>query len=361
MQGDAAWLLLGTIIRLAQFGDLRNRQPQLWRCVLWQDSLLNMCFDRPSAVSEQDYGSIKPSAESETYTYLECMQMTCYTAYLANSQLRRQHVSEIEQTVTNLEDFMQQASAHLRSVESCRSLQQRRDHLALELHRNFTLSILCRSVIGRKGRQVVIEQAVRDRLVQKLHAVLERSLRAFLQLRDISVYATRSWAAVHNSLSSAILLGLLQETRTLPGIQGLQRDLIDALSNDTESDATNGNLPLSDMHIRAVHVLDRLQQASAEGLMLPTISDNSYLSQRLVQDQDSARDQDSLSDTQVAAPADASLDDGTGQHFLLTPLRRSCGIRRILKTFLKDSTLAFEISSMHILPPFRALEPHGWE
>lgn len=52
----------------------------------------------------------------------------------------------------------------------------------------------------------------------------------FLAMHQLSVIPTRSWAFTYHGLSSALLLGIMCETKTDPEIRQLQGDLIDALS-----------------------------------------------------------------------------------------------------------------------------------
>ncbi|KAK2604734.1 hypothetical protein N8I77_007636 [Diaporthe amygdali] len=54
--------------------------------------------------------------------------------------------------------------------------------------------------------------------------------RMFLAMHQLSVIPTRSWAFTYHGLSSAVLLGLLPETKSDPEIRQLQGDLISALS-----------------------------------------------------------------------------------------------------------------------------------
>ncbi|KKY32505.1 putative fungal specific transcription factor domain-containing protein [Diaporthe ampelina] len=59
---------------------------------------------------------------------------------------------------------------------------------------------------------------------------LTETVRMFLAMHQLSVIPTRSWAFTYHGLSSAVLLGLLPETKSDPEIRQLQGDLISALS-----------------------------------------------------------------------------------------------------------------------------------
>jgi hypothetical protein len=59
---------------------------------------------------------------------------------------------------------------------------------------------------------------------------LTETVRMYLAMHQLSVIPTRSWAFTYNGLSSAVLLGILGETKTDPEVRQLQGDLIAALS-----------------------------------------------------------------------------------------------------------------------------------
>jgi hypothetical protein len=61
----------------------------------------------------------------------------------------------------------------------------------------------------------------------------------FLAMHQLSVIPTRSWAFTYHGLSSAVLLGLLPESKTDPEIRQLQGDLISALSATAAKDRTS--------------------------------------------------------------------------------------------------------------------------
>jgi hypothetical protein len=61
----------------------------------------------------------------------------------------------------------------------------------------------------------------------------------FLAMHQLSVIPTRSWAFTYHGLSSAVLLGLLGETKADPEVRQLQGDLISALSATAAKEQTS--------------------------------------------------------------------------------------------------------------------------
>jgi hypothetical protein len=90
---------------------------------------------------------------------------------------------------------------------------------------------------------------------------LTRSLEGYLKLCPISIQASHSWAFIHNGLSSALVLGLIGETKVNTEVRQLQGALIDALNRDFDnstSSRANNLVFLSTHHERALEALKNL-------------------------------------------------------------------------------------------------------
>ncbi|CAI6091842.1 unnamed protein product, partial [Clonostachys chloroleuca] len=57
---------------------------------------------------------------------------------------------------------------------------------------------------------------------------------AFISLRSISNYSTRSWAFLHNGLCSALMLGFIEQTKGLEETKDIQTQLIASLEASQE-------------------------------------------------------------------------------------------------------------------------------
>jgi hypothetical protein len=79
----------------------------------------------------------------------------------------------------------------------------------------------------------------------------------YLKMHSLSVIPTRSWAFTYHGLSSAVLLGILGETKTNPEVRELQGDLISALSATAARENTSTGPPGSGKDIELSGPLSR--------------------------------------------------------------------------------------------------------
>lgn len=77
------------------------------------------------------------------------------------------------------------------------------------------------------------QQDASDILSRVLDA-LKQSAMAFISLRSISNYSTRSWAFLHNGLCSALMLGFIEQTKGLEETEDIQTQLIASLEASQE-------------------------------------------------------------------------------------------------------------------------------
>jgi hypothetical protein len=163
--------------------------------------------------------------------------------------------------VEKIDKIYDRVQEHLGSLESCSSFQERCEHYAFRLHTSFVSGWLSR-VAFRRASVPESQQQTRAALVAKGKEYLVRSLRAYLNLHPLCLQASRSWAYIHNGLSSALVLGLLGETKTNPEIRQLQGALIDTLSSMNDNGdyriAADGTGALSKLHGRALVALKAL-------------------------------------------------------------------------------------------------------
>jgi len=111
--------------------------------------------------------------------------------------------------------------------DKCRTVKDRLQHFAIQLHLAFTISVACRPALRRdcpfdKSQKAFIADECKTNLIT--------TVKMFLSMHQLSVIPTRSWAFTYNGLSSALLLGILVDTKQDPEIRQLQGDLIAALS-----------------------------------------------------------------------------------------------------------------------------------
>ncbi len=233
---------------------------------MWQDALLSLAFDRPPASHEMDLVSDLPALERSgssqaDLSYTQAMNWLCH---LTLGQLRSQKAAPLLSGARELfkafDAMGASLSPHLSDRQRCSSIQDIHEHYSFELYRNFALSTLCRPILSRQVRQSLGEEES-SRTLDKLQDALKRSVLAFIRLRSISNLATRSWAFVHNGLSSALLLAFMRHVvKDGEDTRGIQASLVQSL---TEEDEDSGQF--SDAHKKALKALQTLQKLPDEG------------------------------------------------------------------------------------------------
>lgn len=167
-----------------------------------------------------------------------------------------------------LQDALQD---HLQSREACHSIQAIEEFYNLEVSINFTVSTFCRPILSKDGQRG-LSKAQTELILGRLQRSLKRSVRAFIQTRSVTGYASRSWAFVHNGLTSALLLSFMKETRNEDESRQIQDELIKSLTEGdgalaSESDASSGGDCAKQMtiaHRKSLKALKALRGISEE-------------------------------------------------------------------------------------------------
>ncbi|KAJ5563800.1 hypothetical protein N7513_000042 [Penicillium frequentans] len=272
-QSDAAWALLGTTVRLAQTMGLhterstihwpeyvRTKARKLWSTVVWQDSLLCLCYDRPPIVSVTGWSFDHAHFEHNDLSYPETMHLICRLGLdiMRPENLGLTEVDRAIEGLRRLDNLGQRSQHYLRNRESCITFQQNLEHLALRMHTSFCVSVLCRPAMKQFQPQPLNPQA--DILRTRAKAGLIDASTAFLDFQALSVVPLRSWSMVHTVLSSTLLLCIWEETRHDPECRSLQQRVIDVFSS-SDPRTTEGTPSESDgqwlsaRHIRALVTL----------------------------------------------------------------------------------------------------------
>jgi hypothetical protein len=117
-----------------------------------------------------------------------------------------QRITEQKQ---ELAEIISGATDHLKDSRCCRSSRDQLQHWAMYLHMSYTMSELCRPAISPNAPHSELATSHKTTCIESLVNTVE----AFLGLQNINSYASRSWAATHRALSSALLLGILREPK----------------------------------------------------------------------------------------------------------------------------------------------------
>jgi len=201
-------------------------------------------------------------------------------------------------------NICQQMCPQLRVTENCKTVQDRLQHYAIRLHTSFVVSVLCRPSL-RRGEYIGMDATQKATLAEKCKQNLAETVRMYLKMHSLSVIPTRSWAFTYHGLSSAVLLGILGETKTDPEVRQLQGNLIDALSATAAKDQNSPNIPKSDKDIELSGPLSRALVA------LRNIYDHGWVVEGRAQDMGMVHSQDQTEfEQQNAALAMASMQNG---------------------------------------------------
>lgn len=199
------------------------------------------------------------------FSYAECMLQLCTialdvisdpyqgTGTRNGSQLEVPRLEERQHAISEIEN---QASNHLRDVSACLSMKDFLEHWNWNMHRSYVMSVLYRPSLAKR---VDIEQSgthsdIRTLCIDSLSGTVE----AFIKLCNFTAFAVSSWAAVHRSLSSALLLGILGEPKRNEHVRNMLHKLITIMLDMEYSDASELPAPVS----RAIVAL---QQLNGEG------------------------------------------------------------------------------------------------
>ncbi|KAF5709755.1 hypothetical protein FMUND_9864 [Fusarium mundagurra] len=258
MKAEASWALMGLTCRLAQSLGL-HRTPRnesrdctppntqskemvrrrLWWSVVWHDTLTSLSFDRSPMTNFPCCPiPVMAPAPNGNYSYLETMYhlMEIISRRLNPDDMMSASYSQIIDDCEAVETLRSRTAPQLRNKEICKTALDRLQHYAIRLHTSFVISVACRPAL-RKDSEFEPEQ--RKTLADRCKDNLTETVRMFLAMHQLSSIPTRSWAFTYHGLSSALLLGILCETKTDPEVRQLQGDLIAALSATAAKDVSS--------------------------------------------------------------------------------------------------------------------------
>lgn len=172
------------------------------------------------------------------YSYLETMYhlMEIISRRLNPDDMMSSTYNQIVEDCEAVENLRSRTAPQLRAKENCKTALDRLQHYAIRLHTSFVISVACRPAL-RKDSEFEPEQ--RKTLADRCKDNLTETVRMFLAMHQLSAIPTRSWAFTYHGLSSALLLGILCETKTDPEVRQLQGDLIAALSATAAKDVSS--------------------------------------------------------------------------------------------------------------------------
>ena len=151
------------------------------------------------------------------------------------------------------------------------------EHWALYLHMSYMMSELCRPTISPALAEHELARSMRKACIDSLTNTVE----AFLGLQNMTVFASRSWTAVHRSISCALLLGILKEHERNDRARMLLEKLISVLTEITSKvDPAELSAPITRSMMALRKLLNGQQQDSAARQSMPPL--NSTVGQSVV-------------------------------------------------------------------------------
>ncbi|EGX94424.1 Fungal specific transcription factor [Cordyceps militaris CM01] len=256
MKAEASWALTGLTCRLAQSLGLHrpnvpdtneNGEPNIkettrrklwWKCV-WHDTLTSLSFDRSPMTNFPSCSiPVKIQSSGGEYAYLEMMYhlIEIISRRLNPDAMATPSYAEIVENCDTVEALRTRASAHMKDKDKCKTALDRLQYFAIRLHTSFVISVACRPAL-RRNCNLGPEQ--KKTLAARCVVNLTETVKMFLAMHQLSVIPTRSWAFTYHGLSSALLLGILCDTRADPVVRQLQGDLIAALSATAAKDVSS--------------------------------------------------------------------------------------------------------------------------
>jgi hypothetical protein len=182
---------------------------------------------------------LSPTADTDGWAYLEVMMHLCkiISDRLNPDAAARASYAQILDNCQAVEAVRAKVAPHIRNKEACRSAVDRLQYYAIRLHSSFVISVCCRPALKRRDNP--LEASQKKFLAEKCKENLTETVRMYLAMHQLSVIPTRSWAFTYHGLSSAVLLGILCETKADPEVRQLQGDLILALSATAAKEQTS--------------------------------------------------------------------------------------------------------------------------
>ncbi|KKA26813.1 hypothetical protein TD95_000779 [Thielaviopsis punctulata] len=258
MKAEASWGLLGLTCRLAQSLGIHRQgisaeaaaaplepnsremiRRKLWWTCVWHDSLTSLSFDRPPMTNMPCCPiPVLAGQPNANWNYLEGLYhlIQIIRDRLNPDVAARATYQTILTDCQTIEDLRAAMAPNIRDKGKCRTALDRLQHYAIRLHTSFIISVFCRPALRR---DCLMNPEQKASLAARCKDSLAETVRMFLAMHQLSVIPTRSWAFTYNGLSSALLLGILCETKADPEVRQLQGDLIAALSATAAKEQTS--------------------------------------------------------------------------------------------------------------------------
>lgn len=194
----------------------------------WQDSHFSLSYDRPStvAVSQPDIAD-RPESKPGNRDYFETMcRIISLTLEVVRGRMVTPHFHMSFKSMQTYKDRIQQfladASPHLRERRYCNTPMDHLQRLALRVHSSYITSELCRPALKAEAdKDDPLQPIVRRYCVEHLISTVE----SYIELHSYSTHGSRAWITLQRAISCAFLLAVIEEGKTEPKVRELLHEL----------------------------------------------------------------------------------------------------------------------------------------
>ncbi|EED17755.1 C6 transcription factor, putative [Talaromyces stipitatus ATCC 10500] len=222
-------LALGLHVESNRFDPVeRYTRQHIWWSMAWQDSHFSLSYDRPStvAVSQPDIAD-RPESMPGNRDYFETMcRIISLTLEVVRGRMVTPHFrmsfKSIQTYKDRIQQFLAEASPHLRDRQYCRTSMDHLQRLALRVHSSYITSELCRPALKPEAdKEDPLLPVVRRYCVENLISTVE----SYIELHSFSAHGSRAWITLQRAISCAFLLAVIDEGRTEPKVKELLHEL----------------------------------------------------------------------------------------------------------------------------------------
>ena len=233
------------------------------RSLMWQDTLVSLCYGRPLGIIVLADTSSIESSDSISATAFPFAESCHHLFVMANKigQILDHHKASKERLTLesirgfkdNIDQIENQSSLHMQDVSKCQHRDDLVEHYLFRVFSDSIVLCLCRPAFFSYDDDY--SKALTELYLNRCRSVL----RTYLKLLTLECPVRRSWVFVHVTLSCALALGLAASTYGTDRAQdqAFLKRFITAISQETIC----ANVPAYD---RAIQKLDKLLSTDGE-------------------------------------------------------------------------------------------------
>jgi hypothetical protein len=212
-------------------------EPSSRRSLIWQDTLVSLCYDRPSAITVLENIPVTTSslsAENRLYSFSDSCHYLFVTANKISQALNCAKFSRLRLPLQKTYDFRNLVNSietrsvpHVQDVSKCQNRDDYIQHYFFRVFSDSVMLCLCRPAVLSCDDEY--DKDLADLYLSRCRSVL----RTYLELLRLKCPIRRSWFFVHVTLSCALSLGLAANTFSIIPDKVFLKQFLDTLSQNT--------------------------------------------------------------------------------------------------------------------------------